>query len=252
MLHASQRSEKALQELAQEIQQASNGQVKTKIVMGDLSVPEEVNSIIDQIKSLNITLLINNAGFGANGQFDKIALDIQLKMIAVNCSALLQLSHHAVERHRSRLTTFNAKKDAAGASGPRLAIVNLGSIAAAPCGLPWQTTYAATKAFVSSFSHGIGYSLKGDGVRVLLVEPGTIADTSFQARSEQPEHSGANTSESVVQAIIKRLETPNSSDHLIPANYDKITYYGSKFLPDRLILRLGAKRGLKYSPADKR
>lgn len=252
MLHASHRSQKALEELAKEIHQATEGRVKTKIVMGDLSVSEEVTAIVEQLKDLNITLLINNAGFGANGQFDKIELALQLKMISVNCSSLLQLSHHVVERHRERITPSSAKNGSKAANQPRLAIVNVGSIAAAPCGLPWQTTYAATKAFVSSFSHGIGYSLRGDGVRVLLVEPGTIEDTAFQVRSEQPLHSGANTSESVVRAIIQRLETPGSSDHLVPAFHDRITYYASKFLPDRLILRLGAKRGLKYSPADKR
>lgn len=251
MLHASTKSEKALEALAKEILEITEGRVKTKIVMGDLSVPAEVTAITEQLRGLNITLLINNAGFGANGQFDKIALDVQLKMIAVNCASLLQLSHYVVEHHRERLTA-SVKKGVPKRDVTQLAIVNLGSIAAAPCGLPWQTTYAATKAFVSSFSHGIGYSLRGDGVRVLLVEPGTIEDTAFQQRSEQPLHSGANTSESVVRAIIDRLETPGSSDHLVPAFHDRITYYASKFLPDRLILRLGAKRGLKYSPVEKR
>lgn len=251
MLHASTKSQKALEALAKEIHEITEGRVKTKIIMGDLSIPEEVSAITEQLKGLDITILINNAGFGANGQFDKIGLDVQLKMIAVNCASLLQLSHYVVERHRERMTASVAKgvhkRDVT-----KLAIVNLGSIAAAPCGLPWQTTYAATKAFVSSFSHGIAYSLKGDAVRVLLVEPGTIEDTAFQQRSEQPLHSGANTSESVVRAIIQRLETPASSNHLVPAFHDRITYYASKFLPDRLILRLGAKRGLKYSPVDKR
>lgn len=248
MLHASPKSQTTLEALAEEINQATGGRVKTRVVTGDLSDAEQVTSIIDRIKDLKISILVNNAGFGANGQFDKIPLETQLTMISVNCAALLQLTHHVVEQHRKRSKSIEKPEDQ-----ERLAIVNLGSIAAAPCGLPWQTTYAATKAFVSSFSHGIAYSLKGDGVRVVLVEPGTIVETAFQERSEQPLHGGHNTPASVVTAFVDALQRPNSPKyHLIPDYHDNITFYASKYLPDWLILMLGAKRGLKYSPADKR
>lgn len=249
VLHASPKSQEALEKLAEEINQATNGRVKTRVVTGDLSDEQQVASIIDRIKDLKISILVNNAGFGANGQLDKIPVETQLTMISVNCSALLQLTHHVVSQHRKRLEASKNPEE----GGERLAIVNLGSIAAAPCGLPWQTTYAATKAFVSSFSHGIAYSLKNDGVKVVLVEPGTIVDTAFQTRSEQPEHGGHNTPTSVVTSFLDVLQRPYSPNyHIIPATHDKVTYYASKFLPDWLILMLGAKRGLKYSPADKR
>lgn len=244
VLHSTERSKKVLEGLAIEINKTTGGRVKTRVVTADLSSASEVADLIDQIQDLAISVLINNAGFGANGQFDKIPADTQLRMISVNCSALLQLTHHVVEQHRKRLLASSAAS-----TQPRLAVVNVGSLAGAPCGLPWQTTYAATKAFVSSFSHGIAYSLRHDGVRVLLVEPGTIVDTQFQQRSEQPKHGGANTTDSVLGKTFALLRDPHSTQyHVIPSLHDYITYYASKFLPDWLILKLGAKRGLKYSP----
>lgn len=246
VLHASPKSRKLLEDLAQTISQSGEGRTKTRVVCADLSSAEAVSALVDQVKDLKISVLLNNAGYGANGQFDKVDLSSQLKMISVNCSALLQLTHHVVAQHRKNLesTPQNSK--------PAIAVVNIGSIAAAPCGLPWQTTYAATKAFVSSFSHGIAYSLKQDNVRVVLIEPGTIVDTEFQERSKQPKHSGANTCESVIRAMMDKLLRPSSNYHLVPAFHDNITYYASKFLPDKLILKLGAKRGLEYSPAELR
>jgi hypothetical protein len=247
VLHASPKSKDILLELAKEVSQRTEGKVKTKVVTADLSDSSQVSNMTKQLEDLSVSLLLNNAGFGANGQFDKVPLETQLTMISVNCSALLQLTHYVVQKHRAALSkAFNAEKR------PQLAIVNISSIAAAPCGLPWQTTYAATKAFVSSFSHGIAHSLKDDSVRVLLVEPGTIVDTGFQERSRQPLHSGANSTNSVITAIIDNLKTPNAYHHIVPAFHDKITYYASKLLPDKLILKLGAKRGLKYSPEDLR
>jgi short-subunit dehydrogenase len=247
VLHASPKSKDTLEELEKEVNQISNGRVKTRVVLADLSDPVHVSFMISSINDLKISFLLNNAGFGANGQFDKISLDTQLKMIAVNCSALVQLTHFVVQKHRESL---NASKNDSKKSS--LAIVNISSVAAAPCGLPWQTTYAATKSFVSSFSNGIAYSLKDDGVKVLLVEPGTIVDTGFQDRSMQPKHSGSNTPQSVISSIIDNLNTSNSYHRIVPAFHDKITYYASKFLPDRIILKLGAKRGLKYSPEELR
>jgi len=236
-----------LEDLAKSIAQLGDGRVKVRVVLADLSDAAQVTQMVNEIKDVKVSVLINNAGYGANGQFDKVDLGVQLKMISVNCSALLQLTHHVVSEHRKALTS-NKNKESIGA----IAIVNIGSIAAAPCGLPWQTTYAATKAFVSSFSHGIAYSLKNDNVRVILVEPGTIVDTEFQDRSKQPKHAGANTCDSVLASTIDRLRRPNSNYHVIPALHDYITYYASKFLPDKLILRLGAKRGLEYSPVELR
>lgn len=247
VLHASPKSQSILEELATEIRESTNQRVKTKIVVADLSDENQVSNMTSQLEGIRVSFLMNNAGFGANGQFDKIALETQLSMISVNCSALLHLTHYVVQKHRKALES--TKK---GGKAPHLAIVNISSVAAAPCGLPWQTTYAATKAFVSSFSHGIARSLRDDNVRVLLVEPGTIPNTGFQERSKQPIHSGSNSTESVVAAILANLKNPASYHHIVPSLHDLITYYGSKFLPDELVLRLGASRGLKYSPVELR
>jgi short-subunit dehydrogenase len=251
VLHASPKSKETLKELADRVKTETEGTVKTRIVVGDLAQESQVSAIIEQVKDIPVSILINNAGFGANGQFDKIPIETQLKMIAVNCSSLVQLTHHVVEQHRKRMSTKNPSSSTS--TPRRIAVANIGSLAAAPAGLPWQTTYAASKAFVSSFTHGIAYSLKEDGVKVVLIEPGTVVDTAFQERSKQPKHSGANTPTSVVARTLDALRNPLYGDyHIIPSIHDAITYYGSKLLPDRMIIKMAASRGLKYSPEELR
>ena len=109
-----------------------------------------------------VDLLVNNAGSSAFGAFGDVSLDAQLGQIRLNVLALVELSGLLLPPMRERR---------------RGAILNLASTAAFQP-LAYNAIYAATKAFVLSFSEALSVELSGTGVQVVTFCPG-IADTEF-------------------------------------------------------------------------
>jgi uncharacterized protein len=113
---------------------------------------------------LNIDLLVNNAGFGTRGRFDHLALEREIEQIDLNITALVALTHLWLpEMIAARRGT----------------IINVAS-AAGFQPVPYMATYAATKAFVMSFSLALHHELEGTGVGVMALCPGATR-TGFQA-----------------------------------------------------------------------
>jgi len=106
------------------------------------------------------------------------------------------------------------------------------------------------KAFLASFSRGIALEYSS-GVDVLLVEPGSIADTNFQQTAGQPAHPGHSTAEGCVfQSIEAMKEHPGGLSEIVPHTMDKLTALAMKFFPNSIILPLTTKRGKKYAPKE--
>lgn len=115
---------------------------------------------------LVVDVLVNNAGFGKYGQENEIRYEDALNMINLNCRAVLALT-------KLFLPNMLARRKGA--------IINVASVAGF---YPWpmMATYAATKAFVISYSQALAQELKGKGVKVLCTCPGPVA-TAFQERA---------------------------------------------------------------------
>ena len=114
-----------------------------------------------------IDLLVNNAGFGFQGDFRDLDLERESAVVDVNIRALHRLSHVAASTMAPR-----------GRGG----ILNVSSIAGF-VGSPGTATYAATKAFVTSFTEGLHAELKPLGVHVSALCPG-FTRTEFQEKAE--------------------------------------------------------------------
>lgn len=156
------RSEGAMREVAAELE-AAHG-VRTAVVTADLSRPgEAARAWAAAAAGREIELLVNNAGFGLHGPFAELPRERQAQMVALNCTALLELAHLALGPMLARR---------------RGALVNVGSIVAYQP-VPWMATYAATKAFVLSLSAALAEECRGTGVRVLCLGPGPTP-TGFQ------------------------------------------------------------------------
>ena len=108
-------------------------------------------------ESPSVTLLVNNAGCGQLGNVGETTLDEQTRMVDLNVRALTAVTHLTVP--------YMAK-------GGR--IINVSSIASF-CPNPRMTVYSSTKAYVSSFSRGLGEELKPKGITVTAVCPGPMA-----------------------------------------------------------------------------
>ncbi len=107
----------------------------------DLAKPESPAQLFEetQKRELDIDLLINNAGFGSMGDFASHDLDRELNMIDLNVRSLVEMTHRFLQPMRARK------------SG---AIINVASTAGFQP-VPYMATYAATKAFVLSFSEAL-------------------------------------------------------------------------------------------------
>lgn len=141
--------------------------VPVEVVVGDLSVPEDLHKLIGVIEERAPDLVVNNAGFGAYGPFAEGPLEPQLGMVDVNVKALMSITYAAARRMQA-------------GSIPGT-ILNVAS-AAAYQPMPLCAVYAATKAFVSSFSIGVAREMKEHGIHVLVSCPGHVA-THFRRRA---------------------------------------------------------------------
>ena len=117
-----------------------------------------------------VSLLINNAGCGDHGLFEDSEWRRVRAMLDVNIGALTRLTHALLPGLvRAR----------------RGAILNVSSIASL-IPVPRLTVYAATKAYVTSFTEGIRAEVRGTGVTVTAVCPGPV-DTEFFEIAERPD-----------------------------------------------------------------
>ena len=145
----------------------------------DLSNAEQVEALCAELSDggYDLDFLINNAGFGDSGTFESSDWRTVERMLEVNVVALTALCHRLIpllRRHRPG------------------AILNVSSIASL-LPVPDLTVYAATKAYVSSFSEGLRAELRGTGISVTHLCPGPV-DTEFQTvakRDGQPERKHA-------------------------------------------------------------
>jgi uncharacterized protein len=113
-----------------------------------------------------VEVLVNNAGFGLQGEFAQLDRARQLEMVALNVTAVTDLAHRYVGPMIER---------------GRGAIINVASIAAFQP-VPHLGVYAATKAYVLIFSEALEEEVRDTGVRVVALCPGPVA-TEFQAVS---------------------------------------------------------------------
>jgi short-subunit dehydrogenase len=161
------RSEELLQQVAGEI--TSRYKAKADWLALDLSTANAPQNVWDwcKAKGYDVNILVNNAGYGLSGPFEKYPLEEHLNMMQLNMSTLVGLTHLFLPdlRRRSKAYILNVASSAAYQAVPKLSL------------------YAATKAFVLAFSRGLHQELQGSSVSVTCVSPGAT-DTDFPNRAQ--------------------------------------------------------------------
>lgn len=140
--------------------------VQAHVLQADLEVPDEWRRVAAATASMDVGLLAACAGFGSAGPLLESEIGDELGMIAVNCSAVLGLTHHFGRRFAAR-----------GRGG----IVLMSSLLAFQ-GVPLAANYAATKAYVQSLAEGLRPELAKAGVDLLASAPGPVR-SGFAARA---------------------------------------------------------------------
>jgi len=160
------RREGRLQALAEECRKQFG--VRAEVWPADLATDEGISGIAERIAARNdLTLLVNNAGFGAGGSYDRVEVKPQLDMIHVHVVATARLTKAALPQMIER---------------DRGAIINVSSVAAFAV-LARRTMYNSTKAWINAFSRSIAEELRGTNVRVQALCPGFTV-TEFHGTPE--------------------------------------------------------------------
>lgn len=168
------RNAEKLAEMRKQLQQQYGIQVV--FIAADLSKPDAADQIFRETQQQNweIDALVNNAGIGSGGEFATLSLASELALLQLNNASLVAMTHLFLQPMRERR---------------RGTIINVASMAAfAP--IPYMATYAASKAFVRSFTEAIAEECQPDGVHLMLFAPG-LTKTNFN------ESAGINNEKSI-------------------------------------------------------
>jgi uncharacterized protein len=199
------RSEKKLRTLCDEL--STKHAIKANFVAIDLIDYEADERLFKETEraGLEVDWLINNAGFGSAGDFATLDLERELEIVNLNVCALVALTHRYLQPMRERK------------SGT---IVNVSS-AAGFQPVPFMATYAATKAFVTSFSEAIAEENRPFGIHVMALCPGSTKTNFFEASNIQRpiQVKGQQTVEEVVETAMNALKLGRSKVVSGWANY---------------------------------
>src|SRR5713101_3469731 len=218
------RSEDKLINLCNELGRIKS--TRAQYVAMDLSQPDAPARLFEeaQKRDLEIDLLINNAGFGSLGDFAKLDLERELNMIDLNVRVLVELTNRFLVPMRERKNG---------------AIINVASTAGFQP-VPFMATYAATKAFVLSFSEALWEENRPHGIQVMALCPGVTDTNFFQAsRVDHPPMRTAQTAEDVVATALRGLARQKS--HVVSGWTNLLMVEAERFVPRSLVIRVAGK-----------
>ena len=205
--------------------------INVQYIAADLSKPDTPSQILKEVEArgMEVQLLINNAGIGSGGEFTSISLESEINLIQLNISSLVSLTHLF-------LAQMQIRKGGT--------IVNISSMASF-MPVPYMATYAASKAFVRSFTEAITQECKPYGIHVLLFAPG-LTKTKFNASAgidnergvglgSDYENASTQTPEQVADELIKALD--NHRNFAISGTKNRLGAKLLALLPNSLITR---------------
>src|ERR671911_413266 len=178
-----------------------------------------------------VELLVNNAGVASYGPFSSIPAERELELVRLNVEAIVALT-------RGLLPTMLER----GRGG----VINVASqMAFQP--MPYFAAYAASKAFVLSFSEALAEELRGTGVRVTTIAPGVVSTEFAQvAGSHEPERRFPHLQPRRVVESALRAHDRGRTVKVVGALYSFLTFAG-RFAP-RAVLRRMMGRALRPTP----
>lgn len=209
------RRENLLEELKKDL-------TKTEVIVekADISDPNVCKELFE--KHPDIDILINNAGFGKFGEFDKTELNDELNMIDTNIVGLHTLTKLYLQKMKEKNKGY---------------ILNVASSAGLMPGGPLMATYYATKAYVISLTRGIAEELRvaGSNVKISALCPGPV-NTNFNNIANVTFALKGLPSEYVAKYGIDQML--KGKKIIVPAWYMKIACFGAKILPANWMLKM--------------
>ncbi len=208
------RREERLEKLQNELKK-----VNVEIIPFDLSDYHKLERLYDLVKDKDIDILINNAGFGLFGTFDKTDLNTEMKMIDTNIKAV----HYLTKKF---LIDFKGKDLGY--------ILNVASSAGFLAG-PKLSTYYATKNYCLRLTEAIYQELKESksNVHISVLCPGPV-DTEFNKVAHGVFKTKSASAEYVAKYAINQMF--KNKLIIIPTIKMKLVIFLSRFLPEKILL----------------
>ncbi|MGI5195825.1 SDR family NAD(P)-dependent oxidoreductase [Streptomyces sp. CA-288835] len=211
-----------LKDLADELTRAHG--VTVHVVARDLGQPDAGRTLRAELESRGIyaTGLVNNAGFGSHNALTDEDPDRLQSMIALNVSALVDLSRAYIDPLTATDTGI---------------LINVASLLGFQP-TPYLSVYGATKAFVLSFTESLWEENHGTGLRVLAVCPGATKTEFYDAAGSETADYGTKrvTPEHVVKTALDTLDRRSAPPSVITNG--RPLALASKILPRRLTVRI--------------
>ncbi len=218
------RSEDQLVALCNELGRLSS--IRAQHFAVDLTKPDAPAQLFEETKKrgLEVDMLINNAGVGSMGEFAQLDLSRELEMIDLNVRALTELTYRFLVPMRQR---------------KQGTIINVASTAGFQP-VPFMTTYAATKAFVLSFSEALWEENQPHGIHVMALCPG-VTDTNFfeASRMERPPMRASQTPEDVVDTALRGLARRKAS--IVSGWSNWLMIEAERFVPRSVVLKVAGR-----------
>jgi uncharacterized protein len=215
------RTKEKLDEIKQDLESRYNVHVHT--IQKDLSLHGSAYEVYNKVNDLNIEIdyLINNAGFGDFHLFTETDWPKQEKMISLNVTTLTHLTRLFLPH---MITRGNGK------------ILNVASLASFSPG-PTMSVYFATKAYVLSFSEALSEELRGKGITVTALCPGST-ESSFhtvahdgKVPKERKMPSSGEVADYGYRSMIKGKTVA------VPGIINKLMATSVRFLPRSFVVR---------------
>ena len=158
-----------LQMVKEEIQKKYS--LEVDYLVADLADPSAVNTMYEWVlaKQIDLRILVNNAGYGLVGEFEKYSFEETQKMMQVNMNALVESCYRFYPMLSGKGQAY---------------VLNIASSTAYQA-IPLMSVYAASKVFVLNFSRGLFHEWKDKGITVTSVSPGATT-TNFNERANLP------------------------------------------------------------------
>lgn len=226
------RDQKRLKELSKEIQQTTSVQVWTETL--DLAKPNAAATLYQLAQSCrpHVSLLVNNAGFGQYGLFTDMPLSTIQDMLQVHI-------HATTESTRLFLPDMMNRGEGV--------IINVASVAGF-FPIPYMAEYAATKAFIISFSEAVAMEAREKEVTIQVCCPGYTETDFHRTAGHRPRHiSSPHGSRDVVQKSLRALRSRQS---FVTIGWQGLaTQWITSFFPKRWLTRLSSRFVRPNSPS---
>lgn len=199
--------------------------IAVEVLPIDLATPGAGRHVVQQLleRNLCVDLLVNNAGFGVQGEFRKLDLHRQLEMIQLHNALVVELTHLLLP------SMIDEKRGG---------IINISSMAGMQA-VPYAALYSSTKSFLTTFSLALEREVGRHGVRVVTVCPGRLRAAPEGEKpadaTRQKFPGGEQAHEDVVSQALKMLD--EGGGLLIPGFVNKFANLLERFFPRRLVTK---------------